>query len=629
VYRYLSLLCIVLLTLAGCSSTPERAQTTAEDTLSAAAQSHIDQGDYLSAAQLYISAAKTASENQRSALHLSAGELLARGELWQQLTPVLASLDPASLNPSQHTRYLLLDAERALAEHQPDLALEQLQKISNPESLPDLGKRYFQIRAEAYAMTGNALEAARQLIWLDGLIDEPAQKLANQYLIWEQFSNLSDDALRQLRTSPPPDPLSGWMELVLLTRQNARDSIRWNAELDNWRMRYPGHSAATTLLPDLLQQVGQFGARARHIAVLLPLSGAAADSAMAIRDGIMAAYYQDTLEQPELRFYDTGGNAQMLWSIYQDAVQEGAEFVIGPLLKDSIQQLARSGDLPVPVLALNQTSNRRSGLPLYQYGLAPEDEARQVAEKMINDGRRQVIALVPDTAWGSRVLAAFQQQFISLGGEILTSGQYASKSADFKSPIQRTLNLDASKNRHRALQRLLGEKLDFEPRRRQDVDAIFVLAFPRQARQLKPQLRFHHAGDLPVYSTSHVFAASPDPSLDRDMDGLFFCDIPWVLDYEGRWSEQREQLLSVWPIRSQRFQRLFALGYDAYQVSPWLESLNMPGFAYFPGATGVLTLDENKQLHRALEWAQFRKGRPQPILPREGQNEPESNGRSR
>jgi outer membrane PBP1 activator LpoA protein len=309
----------------------------------------------------------------------------------------------------------------------------------------------------------------------------------------------------------------------------------------------------------------------------------------------------------------------MLWSVYQNAIQEGAEFVIGPLLKDSIQQLARSGDLLVPVLALNQIGNRQTGLPLYQYGLAPEDEARQVAEKMINDGKRQVIALVPDTAWGSRVLAAFEQQFISLGGEILTSGQYAHNSADFKSPIQRSLHLDSSKNRHRALERLLGEKLDFEPRRRQDVDAIFVLGFPRQARQLKLQLRFHHAGDIPIYSTSHVFAASPDPSLDRDMDGLFFCDIPWVLDYEGRWSQQREQLLAAWPIRSQRFQRLFALGYDAYQVSPWLESLNMPGFAYFPGATGILTLDENKQLHRTLEWAQFRKGRPQQILPREGQ----------
>jgi len=629
VYRLLSFLFVILLTLAGCTSAPERVETTAEDTLSPAAQTYIDQGDYLSAAQLYISAAKTASGNQQIALHLSAAELLARGELWQQLTPVLASLDPSSLDPTQRVRYLLLDAEHALAEHQPELALERLQEISNPESLPDYGKGYYQIRAEAYAMTGNAMEAARQLIWLDGLIDDPAQKLANQYRIWEQFSNLSDDALQQLRTSPPPDPLSGWMELVLLTRQNARDLQRWNAALDGWHLRYPDHSAATTLLPDLLQQVGQFGARARHIAVLLPLSGATAESAMAIRDGIMAAYYQDPLEQPELRFYDTGGNAQMLWSVYQNAVQEGAEFVIGPLLKDSIQQLARSGDLPVPVLALNQISNKQTRLPLYQYGLAPEDEARQVAEKMINDGKRQVIALVPDTAWGSRVLAAFEQQFISLGGEILTSGQYAPDSADFKSPIQRTLNLDSSKNRHRALERLLGEKLDFEPRRRQDVDAIFVLGFPRQARQLKPQLRFHHAGDIPIYSTSHVFAASPDPSLDRDMDGLFFCDIPWVLDYEGRWSEQREQLLVAWPGRSQRFQRLFALGYDAYQVSPWLESLNMPGFAYFPGATGILTLDENKQLHRTLEWAQFRKGRPQQILPREGQYGPESKGRPR
>jgi len=248
---------------------------------------------------------------------------------------------------------------------------------------------------------------------------------------------------------------------------------------------------------------------------------------------------------------------------------------------------------------------------------------------MINDGRRQVISLVPDTAWGSRVLAAFEQQFISLGGELLASEQYANNSADFKAPIQRALNLDASKSRHRALERLLGKKLNFEPRRRQDVDAIFVLGFPRQARQLKPQLRFHRAGDIPVYSTSHVFAASPDPSLDRDMDGLFFCDIPWVLDYEGRWTEQRELLHAIWPNRSQRFQRLFALGYDAYQLGPWLESLNMPGFAYFSGATGILTLDQNKQLHRALEWAQFRKGRPQPILPREGQNEPESNGRSR
>ncbi len=156
-----------------------------------------------------------------------------------------------------------------------------------------------------------------------------------------------------------------------------------------------------------------------------------------------------------------------------------------------------------------------------------------------------------------------------------------------------------------------------------------MLGFPRQARQIKPQLRFHHAGRVPVYSTSHVFSASADPATNRDMDGVRFCDIPWVLDREGQWAEERAKLQAIWPRRSQRYQRLFALGFDAYQVVPWLDTLNIPGFAYFPGATGVLTLDQNKQLHRALEWAQLHKGTAHKILSREGQDEPEGNWRPR
>ena len=625
-YRLFLPLLLAALLLTGCSTTPDSPATSAGDSLTQRAQNYIETEDFLSAAQLYLSASKTASEKQRTGLRLTAAELLARGQLWQQLSPLLTSIDPETLDAEQRTRLRLLDAELALAERRPEPALEVLQAITDPETLPDQGQRYYQLRAEAYAMVGNPLEAARQLIWLGGLIDDPQQKLANQYRIWEQFSGLSDTSLEQLRTSPPPDALSGWMELVLITRRNRRDRARWSAALDDWRLRYPGHSAETTLLPDLLHQVGQFGTRARQIAVLLPLSGRTADSASAIRDGMLAAYYRDTLERPELRFYDTGGKSQTIWSVYQQALQEGAEFVIGPLLKQSILQLSRVGELPVPVLALNHTGNGDPELALYQFGLAPEDEARQAADQIFADGQRQVIALVPDSAWGQRVLAAFETQLVERGGELLTTSRYAPDSADFKAPIQHALNLDASRNRHRALQRLLGKELDFEPRRRQDVEAIFILGFPRQARQLKPQLRFHHAGDIPVYSTSHVYSASPDPSIDRDMDGLFFCDIPWILDFEGRWSDQREQLYAAWPSRSQRFQRLFALGYDAYQVSPWLESLNMPGFASFPGATGILTLDDNRQLHRKLVWAQFNKGQPRPIMSMEGHYESKAIG---
>jgi outer membrane PBP1 activator LpoA protein len=273
------------------------------------------------------------------------------------------------------------------------------------------------------------------------------------------------------------------------------------------------------------------------------------------------------------------------------------------------------------VLALNHISATDSTgeLSLYQFGLAPEDEARQAAERIFADGHQQLVALVPDTAWGERILNAFTQRFTELGGEVLATERFTSKTQDFAQPIQRALNLGDSKQRHQALQRLLGQKLGFEPRRRQDAEAVFIAAFPRQARQIKPQLRFHHAGSLPVYGTSHVYQPGTDPAVDRDMDGLMFCDIPLSLDQQGPWFEQRTRLHAIWPNRGQRYQRLFALGFDAYQVVPWLDTLHLPGFARFPGATGVLTLGDNKQLHRTLEWAKFRRGVPELLMSTEGQ----------
>lgn len=614
VSRLYVLLPLVLLGLVSCGGSPVQPVRPSDQGIDAQVRSWVEQGDYLAAARQYLDAARTVAPDQRTALRLKAAALLEQGELWDQLRPVLASIDTRTLNDAQKIRHLMLSVRLDLAEGRSEAALQKLLAIRNPELLPDHGYRYYQLRAMAYAMRGNALEAARQLIWLDGLLDDPQQRLENQYRIWQQLSTLTDQALEQLRTSPPPDPLSGWMELLQITRQSHGDRQEWMQQLANWRNRYPGHAAESALLPDLLGQLEQLTARPQHVAVLLPFTGRASESAAALRDGMLAAWYEEQPVETSLHFYDTGGDAMLLWSVYQQAVDDGADFVIGPLLKESIQQLSQSGLLPVPVMALNQISGEPdSDLPLYQFGLAPEDEARQAAQHIFSDGHRYVVSLVPDNPWGERVFTAFASAFGELGGEVLETGHYPPRTADFKKPIEQALNLDDSKRRHNALQRLLGKKLNYEPRRRQDVEAVFILGFPPQARQLRPQLRFHHAGDLPVYSTSHVYTATSDPGLDRDMDGLLFCDIPWVLDSSGRWAEKRQMLANIWPVRSKRFQRLFALGYDAWQVTPWLDTLNMPGFAKYPGATGTLTLDAHKRLHRTLEWAQFRRGIPQKL----------------
>ncbi len=649
-----------LLMLTACTGVAPQKTSPVDAGLAEEARQYAARGDFTGAAQLYLDKSRTASTESAADLRLSAAQYLAQGALWDQLDSVLKTFDSNRLSAARKAQYQLLETELALARNNEDKALGLLRQIHNPDTLPDGGQQYYRLQARAYAMAGNPLEAARQFIKLDSRLRDPEEKRANQLAIWEQLSILSDQALIQLRTSPPPDSLSGWMELVFLTRQAAGDQQEWSRSLEDWRYRYPHHPAEQALLPVMLNQAARIGPPPDRIAVLLPFSGRTATIAGSIRDGILAARYHGQA-RPEIRFYDTSGD-QPVALLYQQAVLDGAEIIIGPLLKDKIQQLADSGPLTIPVLALNQIgTNADSAVgeadaaeagTLYQFGLAPEDDARQAAERILADDHFKIVAMVPENSWGQRVLEAFRIHYTELGGEIVATGNYAPGSADFGTSIKNSLNLTGSVQRRRAVERLFGESLEFQPRRRQDASAVFLLAFPRQARLIQPQLRFHGAGDLPVYSTSHVFTGKWNAKLDKDMDGIQFCDIPWILDRKNTWAELRKQLNTLWPARSKRHPRLFALGIDAYRVLPWLEVLENPGPGSFTGATGALSMDSHRHLHRRLKWARFRKGIPvlledshyvmpvtesearemtvmEPDSSMEGQYEPQGNGQPR
>jgi outer membrane PBP1 activator LpoA protein len=167
-------------------------------------------------------------------------------------------------------------------------------------------------------------------------------------------------------------------------------------------------------------------------------------------------------------------------------------------------------------------------------------------------------------------------------------------------------NLDDSEARHKDLQRALGTRLNFMPYRRQDIDMIFLAGTNREARGIIPALKFHHAGDLPVYATSHVYSGYLDKNADRDLDGVIFCDLPWTLttdnilkqNFNTTWKDQRT------------YTRLFALGIDAYNIVQNLQYLQTHDYARFSGETGSISMDENQRLHRELLWAKFKNGKP-------------------
>jgi outer membrane PBP1 activator LpoA protein len=170
------------------------------------------------------------------------------------------------------------------------------------------------------------------------------------------------------------------------------------------------------------------------------------------------------------------------------------------------------------------------------------------------------------------------------------------------------LNLSRSNQRYQRLAANIGVPLEFEPRRRQDIDVIFVATNPSNGRLLAPQLRFHYAGDLPTYATSEVFGIA-DNARDADLDGILFPDSPWLLSPDVTSAELKATLASYWPQRVAQWPRLFAMGFDAYRLIPLLYNQS-GGFTAVPAMSGELSLDTNGRVHRRLPLAQFREGRP-------------------
>jgi outer membrane PBP1 activator LpoA protein len=264
-------------------------------------------------------------------------------------------------------------------------------------------------------------------------------------------------------------------------------------------------------------------------------------------------------------------------------------------------------------LALNYAdSNETVPAEFFQFGLAPEDEARMAAERAWLEDHQQALALFPDSNWGRRIFHAFAEHWQQLGGAVVASRSYPSNTEDFSATLRRLLNINASVERAKALRATLRTPIKFEPSRRHDADFIFMAAFPNQARQIPPQLKFFYAGDLPIYSTSHIFSGHPDAAKDRDLDGVMFTDIPWLLT--PRQFPLRDKIKQLWPETAERYARLYALGVDAYRLIPDLDALRASPYQEFPGATGRLVIDNNNRIRRTLLWAKFENGRPK-LLP--------------
>lgn len=604
-FRLLPVL-IWLALAAGCGQPPERPSRPGDQADIARADSLMATQQYLAAAEIYRQlAARTPPGPQQATYLLEAAEASRSGSDWDGIRSALVQLAPLKLTGEQELERRLLQAEVLLQEMRPIDALSELGAPPGENFSTALRVRFFRDLATAYRQMGNLLETANALQAIDALQTDTQERLETQTEILRTLALLNEQALERLQPSPP-GVSGGWMQLALLVKRHGNEPDAMEPELAAWRQRFPQHPALPELMPNYqLQLQGQFQFVSR-VAVLLPQSGVFAEVAAAIRDGIVISRFEQTQgRRTELRFYDSTDPAG-IWPLYSRAVSEGAELVIGPLQKDAVAQLVRAGELPVPVLALNQVGIEAAPpANLFMFSLSPEDEARQAAERAWLDGSRRPIILAPQGAWGDRLANAFEERWLGLGGSVAGVARYDTKSHDYSETITQLLHLDQSEARHRRMQGWLGRKVEFEPRRRDDVDSVFIAARPVQAQGIRPQLQFHHAGDLPLYATSHAWSGQLTANQVEDMKGIMLADIPWILSADTESPNSRAVVARYLPKSGSGYARLYAMGMDAMRLVPHLKRLQSSRYESLDGGTGNLFMDETHQVHRQLVWVRL------------------------
>lgn len=558
-----------------------------------------------------LSEASRASSPEAESLYYEAARLLFDLGMIPEAREVLQNIDTDDLPANLKAEVTVLQGHILVRQNQPEQALALLGSGSFPP-LQDLSAKQQvairQLRAAIYEAQGQHQQSAEELIALDSQLDDEGRAV-NHELIWRSLQGIPIQQLGTLSDSAANDDLKGWYELALIGQRYQYNLDLQQMELQAWRSQWRLHPAALQM-PESLGLIANLTEnRPSRVAILLPLQS---EAGRVIRDGFMSAWFNSRelgIQVPEVHFYDTSSSTDIP-ALHQQARDEGAELIIGPLLKQNVRALRVVSNLEVPTLALNSIEETPLSPQFYQFSLAPENEGRQVAERAWADGHRRVAILSPIEAAGEdyyrRKRDSFIQHWESLGGTIAAQQLY--DGSNYTGAIENLLDIDISEERRDQLSDLLNEPVSFTPRRRQDIDFLFLLSGPGPARQIKPTLGYLYAADLPVYATQDIYSGQARPQTDADLNGIFFADSPWLL---AEADELKQEAQSLFPQPSAVFLRLQAFGVDAFRLYPRLTQLSeLQGYGNIPGATGELYMTEERSIGQLYRWAQIRNGVP-------------------
>lgn len=595
-----TLLTLIIFGLSACSGTPtapDKRLTPQQEALKNTplhqAQALEREGNYTQAADLYLITARKLSRPDSELWRAKAAEMYWKAGQLVRAEQIISATDQTVLSTVDRAHVRILSAR--IARQKKDYRGVTSQLDFPIQTLPrNMQKQILALQYQAYQQLGNKKAQAKVLMHRLNI----AKSMNDSEKLWAMLTEMPVAELSKWLedASETRDATTrGWVELAYIAKTTGYNPESLESALLRWEQSYRNHPAAPDRIQAIRAQRQNLAINTSSIAVILPVSGPYASVAQAVLDGIMAAQLGNPSAGTRIQVYDSGNLADQVLPLYQRAVAEGANLVIGPMNKDAVDALAMQR-LPVPVIALNYGKNPTTQNPnLFQFALLPEDEATQAAEKIWHDGFTRAVAFVPQGPWGKRTADAFTAQFQELGGTVADIGAFDPKKSDASDTIKKTLGVT-------------------EKGHREDVDAIFIAATPKQARLLKPLFRFHRSGDLPVYATSTVYTGHPNPGTDGDLNGIIFTESPWLLGLKSN-TPLQQQIPTPEDLEgpARQIPRLFAFGFDSYTIAPKVRELASSPLLKVKGLSGDIYTDNTNHLHRITTWAKFVRGKPQVI----------------
>ena len=536
-------------------------------------------------------------------------EELAAADKTKESHALILSINPDNLDNRGFVRHSLLIANIYIANNQLEFASQVLQTTRfnalTGRQKSELRIEIIQLQADVAIALGNYPLGLEKLIKLSRLAKRKSDIRAIHDQIWTILYLVPYEVLSEKNKKNYQH--RGWLKLAASSREYQLHPNEQAKIFSAWRRNWKSHPAAKNP-PSYFGGSSFWNSNPDSIGLLVPLQENYLTPSKTLIDGFMDAYYsamnletKKSKKLPEIRIYDSSSGE--ITAVYNQAVKDGMDLIIGPMRQSEVEALGKLDDLPVPTISLNRldSSSAASTDNLYQFGLSTEDELTQIANRAWQRGHRNILMISPDNSWGRKSADFMRQHWVTKGGSMMEDARYPISVNDFTKFLKQPLQIDLSEKRGLSIKRFINSRVKYSARRRQDIDVVVMLGYPIKARQIKPALDFLYASDIPVMATSHIFSGLEQTGLDRDLSQVEFTSMPWTLKGQLAKELQPDKQLHT------AYRHLYALGHDSFLIARNLSNLEKSEPFPLFGATGLLSLQDGT-IVREQKWAKFKRG---------------------